>query len=235
MVMWMSGPARLINCSSLSRRGRFLGALRTLATFDIGEAARSCRSLDIAIASAAALEGGSARLLLGCLPERVTPVSLPIRRDRHPALLRNGGRGCACCAESKGRNCTESNDCSPDRAQHSLASIRVDFDPSDTSPRFAHHRAPSKARTPALNRWRTFDADKHRKCPLAAWLPDLLGHAERSKSQSRFAARRRRGTLRPRRGPSYPPSAATSTLVLIAAPLSPHADTADRAAPSAPI
>ena len=40
----------------------------------------------------------------------------------------------------------------------------------------------------------TFDAGKHRKNSLAAWLPDLFGRVARSKSRSRTAARQRRWT-----------------------------------------
>ena len=46
----------------------------------------------------------------------------------------------------------------------------------------------------AIPQQHTFDAGKHRKYPLAAWLPDLLGRAARSMSRSRTAARQGRGT-----------------------------------------
>jgi hypothetical protein len=32
--------------------------------------------------------------------------------------------------------------------------------------------------------WFIFDADNHRKCPLAAWLPDLLGRAAQSSHEA---------------------------------------------------
>jgi hypothetical protein len=50
---------------------------------------------------------------------------------------------------------------------------------------------------------RTFDADKHRKYPLAAWLPDLLGRAERSSSKAASRRAEGAGLDGQGRGPSY--------------------------------
>lgn len=59
-----------------------------------------------------------------------------------------------------------------------LSICQCDGDPNDLpgAMKTAHH---------------TFDADRHRKYPLAAWLPNLLGPAERSSPKA--ASRRAKG------------------------------------------
>ena len=55
----------------------------------------------------------------------------------------------------------------------------------------------------AVDRSRTFDADKHRKCPLAAWLPNLLGRAERSSPKAALRRAEGAGLDGQGGGPSY--------------------------------
>jgi hypothetical protein len=87
------------------------------AALDIGEAASPRRLLNIASARTAAPQGFGPRPRRGPLPERVAPVSLGIRCNRHPSLgvrLRRYSH----CAKTTDEEAADNDNRGPDRIRH---------------------------------------------------------------------------------------------------------------------
>jgi hypothetical protein len=67
-----------------------------------------------------------------------------------------------------------------------------------------------------LTQEHTFDAGKHRKNSLAAWLPDLLGRAAQSSPEAAPRRAKGAGLYGDGRGPSYPSAATTDSQIILA-------------------